>query len=141
MQQLFQHLLEQRFHLVTHRVTKLTSGFALIVAKSGPKLAPAKEGGTPHTLRLRDGLQAQNIDMAHFASLISNKAGGPIVDKTGIVGNYDFKLSYAMANDPDSNLPSFFTALQEQLGLKLQSQKVPVDYLIIDHVDKIPTEN
>lgn len=141
MQPLFQHLLEQRFHLITHRVTKPISGYALIVAKSGPKLTPAKEGTTPHALRLRDGLQAQNMDMAHFTPLLSNKAGGPVVDKTGIAGNYDFKLSYAPANDPNSSLPSLFTALQEQLGLKLESQKVPVDHLVIDHADKIPTEN
>ena len=138
---LLQHLLEERFHLAIHHVTKLTSGYALIVAKSGPNLAPAKEGTTPHAFTLRDGLQALNMDMTHFVHILSLPAGAPVVDKTGIVGNYDFKLSYAPANDPNSNLPSLFTALQEQLGLKLESQKVPVEHLIIDHVDRIPTEN
>lgn len=141
MQPLFQHLLEQRFHLITHRVTKPVSGYALTVAKSGPKLAPTKEGAIPHTSMFIDGLQAQNIDMAHFATLLRHKVGGPVVNETGISGNFDFKLSYAQANDPNSNFPDIFTAVQEQLGLKLESIKVPVDYVVIDHVDKIPTEN
>ena len=141
MQPLLQHLLEQRFHLTTHRVTKPSSGFALIVAKSGPKLTPAKEGVTPHAQMLSNGMQAYNVDTGHFAQILSHPAGGPVVDKTGIAGNYDIKLSYAPANDSNSSLPSLFTALQEQLGLKLESQKVPVDYLIIDHVERTPTEN
>jgi len=68
-------------------------------------------------------------------------AGRPVIDKTGIVGKYDFTLKYATANHPDSNLPDLFTAVQEQFGLKLVPQKVPVETLVIDHVDKIPTEN
>jgi uncharacterized protein (TIGR03435 family) len=81
------------------------------------------------------------MDMAHFVPILSHPVGYPVVDKTGITGNYDIKLSYAPANDPNSNLPDLFTALQEQLGLKLESQKVPVEILVIDHVDRIPTEN
>jgi uncharacterized protein (TIGR03435 family) len=64
-----------------------------------------------------------------------------VVDRTGLTGTYDFTLSYAPANDPNSSLPDFFTALQEQLGLKLQPQKIPVDFLVIDHTDRVPTEN
>jgi uncharacterized protein (TIGR03435 family) len=141
MQPLFQHLLQQRFHLITHRVTKPVSGYALIVAKSGPKLTPAKEGAVSHVSMFIDGCQAQNIDMAHFAPLLRHKVRGPVVNKTGISGNFDFKLSYAQAGDPNSNFPDIFTAIQEQLGLKLESLRVPIDYVVIDHVDKIPTEN
>jgi uncharacterized protein (TIGR03435 family) len=141
MQPLLRHLLEQRFHLVTHRLTKPVSGYSLIVAKGAPKLSPPKEDVTPHGQILPNGLQDYNVDMEHFAAILSVPAGDPVIDKTGISGNYDFKLSYAPANDPDSNLPSIFTALQEQLGLKLVPQKVPIDFLVIDHVDKVPTEN
>ncbi|MGP8260239.1 MAG: TIGR03435 family protein [Acidobacteriaceae bacterium] len=141
MQPLLQHLLQQRFHLVTHRGTKTTSGIALIIAKGGPKLTPAKEGVTPHAKSSPMGVQAYNMDIAHFVTFLSLPAGGPVIDKTGLSGRYDIKLSYAPANDPDSTLPSIFTAVQEQLGLKLVRQKVPVETLVIDHVDKIPTEN
>lgn len=138
---LLQHLLEQRFHLATHRVTRPTSGYALLVAKSGPRLVPSKEGGTPRGQILPDRLQLWNATLKGFAGILSRPAGYPVIDKTGILGSYDFDLSYAPNNDPNSDLPSLFTALQEQLGLKLQSQKVRVEFLVIDHVDRNPTEN
>jgi uncharacterized protein (TIGR03435 family) len=81
--------------------------------------------------------------MGGLAKMLVTPAGRIVIDKTGITGNYDFKLSYATANnpDPDPDLPNLFTAVQEQLGLKLVPQKVPVDFLVIDYLDKIPTEN
>jgi uncharacterized protein (TIGR03435 family) len=79
--------------------------------------------------------------MKTLASILERPAGHPVVDKTGIAGNFEIKLRYAPPNDSKSDLPDFFTALQEQLGLKLEPQKVPVEMLVIDHADKIPTEN
>ena len=69
--------------------------------------------------------------------------GQPVIDKTGLTGSYDIKLTYAPLNDPSANSanPDIFTAIQDQLGLKLIPAKVPVDYLIIDHIDRTPTEN
>ena len=81
------------------------------------------------------------MNIAGLAGLLESPAGGPVIDKTGITGDYDIKLSYATARFTDSNLPDIFTAVQEQLGLKLVPQKVPVDFLVIDHVNKIPTKN
>jgi uncharacterized protein (TIGR03435 family) len=86
-------------------------------------------------------MDAGHQDAEHIASVLAHRAGQPVVDKTGLTGIYDFTLSYATANDPNSNLPDLFTAVQEQFGLKLVPQKVPVDMIVIDHVDKIPTEN
>jgi uncharacterized protein (TIGR03435 family) len=142
MRPLLQQLLAQRFHLAVHRESRLVSGFALVVAKGGPKLQPpAKPRRKLGAQILPNGLDAWNMDLAHFVLMLARPAGQPIVDKTGLTGLYDFKLSYAPANDPDSSLPSFFTAVQDQLGLKLEPQKVPVETLVIDHVDRIPTEN
>jgi uncharacterized protein (TIGR03435 family) len=141
MRPMLRRLLEQRFHLVFHRETKMTSGFELIVAKGGSKLQPSKDNGKPFAQILSNRLDVGHMDAQHIAGVLAHRAGQPVVDKTGLTGNYDFTLSYAPANDPNSNLPDFFTALQEQLGLKLESQKVPVDFLVIDHIDKIPTEN
>ena len=138
---LLQHLLEQRLEVATHRVTKMFPGYALIVAKGGEKLQPAKGDTRPHANIFSNRLQAQHMDLDHFVEILSHPIGYPVVDKTGITGNFDFDLSYAPANDPGSPLPSLFTALQEQLGLKLETQKVPVEMLVIDHADKIPTEN
>jgi uncharacterized protein (TIGR03435 family) len=141
MRPMLQRLLNQRFHLAFHRETKMTSGFELIIAKGGPKVQPSKDTGKPFAQILSNRLDVGHMDAQHIAGVLAHRAGQPVVDKTGLIGNYDFTLSYAPANGPNSNLPDFFTALQEQLGLKLESQKVPVDFLVIDHVDKIPTEN
>jgi uncharacterized protein (TIGR03435 family) len=138
---LLQHLLEQRLKVATHRVTKMFPGYALIVAKGGEKLQPAKADTRPHANIFSNRLQAQHMDPDHFVEILSHPVGYPVVDKTGITGNFDIDLSYAPANDSSSLLPSLFTALQEQLGLKLESQRVPVEMLVIDHADKIPTEN
>ena len=141
MQPLLQNLLGQRFHLTIHRGQKEVSGYALVVAKGGPKLQPSKGGEQPYGYILPDGLQDQNAPIQSLAAMLKIPAGRPVIDKTGIVGKYDFTLKYATANHPDSNLPDLFTAVQEQFGLKLVPQKVPVETLVIDHVDKIPTEN
>jgi uncharacterized protein (TIGR03435 family) len=153
MQPLLQNLLKDRFHLAVHREQKLVSGYALVVAKGGLKLHPdalqpskkAEDAGKndeqPHGQILPNELRGWRMNLAGLASLLESPAGGSVIDKTGIAGNYDIKLSYATANHPDSNLPDIFTAVQEQLGLKLVPQKVPVDTLVIDHVDKVPTEN
>lgn len=140
---LLQHLLEERFHLAVHHESRLVPGYALVLGngKQPPKLETHKSGGPPYPYLLRTGLEASGITVQEFAALIAHPAGRPVVDKTGIQGSYDFKLSYDAMGDPNSTLPSIFTAVQEQLGLKLESQKVPIEILIIDHVDKIPTEN
>jgi uncharacterized protein (TIGR03435 family) len=141
MRPMLQRLLEQRFHLVFHRETKITSGFALIVVKGGPKLQLSKDDSKPSAQMLPNRLDATHMDTGHFASIIAHRVDQPVVDKTGLTATYDYTLSYAPANDPNSNLPDIFTAVQEQLGLKLVPQKVPVEFLVIDHLDRIPTDN
>jgi uncharacterized protein (TIGR03435 family) len=141
MRPMLRRLLEQRFHLVVHRETKMASGFELIIAKGGPRLQASKDNSKPSAQILSDRLEVRHMDAEHIASVLAHRAGEPVVDRTGLTGTFDFTLSYAPTNDPNSSLPEFFTALREQLGLKLESQKVPVDFLVIDHVDKIPTDN
>lgn len=140
-QQLLQHLLEQRFHLGVHTKTAPVSGFALVVAKGGAKLNPGTGGDGSHNYILPNRLHAQGVNMGTIASLFSSAAGQPVIDKTGISGTYNVDLKYAPDSATDSSLPSLFTALQEQLGLKLESQKVPVETLVVDHAEKVPTEN
>jgi uncharacterized protein (TIGR03435 family) len=138
---MLQQLFAQRFHLVVHRQSKLVSGFALVVAKGGAKLQPGNAKRKPGGQILPNSFNFWSMDVAHFVTVLARPAGQPVIDKTGLTGAYDFKLSYAPANDPDSPLPSFFTAIQDQLGLKLEPQKVSVETLVIDHVDRVPTEN
>ena len=143
MKPLLQNLLQERFHLVVHHETKTLSGYALVVAKDGPKLHASKEGNETHIYILPNGIDMRHAGIAGLAGALASQgaAGGPVIDKTGIQGEYDITLHYATVGNPNSSLPDFFTALREQLGLKLQPQKVPVDFLVIDHADRVPTEN
>jgi uncharacterized protein (TIGR03435 family) len=144
MQPLLQQLLEQRFHLTTHREKKDVSGYALVVAKGGAKLQ-ANKGAPQLGYIFSNEIRIQNSPVRTLASTLAGPTRRPVVDRTGIEGVYDFDLKYASENAPsnsaDSNLPDIFTAVQEQLGLKLEPQQVPVEILVIDHVDRTPTEN
>lgn len=137
---MLQQFLADRFKLVVHREVKDSQGYVLITAKDGPKLQATK-GNPPRPMILKGGLRAENISIEVLAAMLKSPTGREVVDKTGIKGNFDIKLDYAPEGDTDSSLPSIFTALQEQLGLKLVPQKVPVESLVIDHVEKVPTEN
>lgn len=90
---------------------------------------------------LPNRLDAWGITIDGLAGILAGPAGAAVIDKTGLTGSYDITLKYAPESDPNSSLPSIFTAIQEQLGLKLEPAKVPVGYLVIDHVDRVPAEN
>lgn len=141
MKPLLQRLLKERFQLGTHWTTKPASGYGLFVTKNGPKLVKSKGPARSFGYIMPDSVNLRDVSMSSFASILSHPVGSPVVDKTEISGTYDIKMSFAPSNDPNSNLPDIFTAVQEQLGLKLEPQKVPVDFLVIDHVDRVPTEN
>lgn len=141
MQPLLQHLLQNRLHLKTHRETKILPGYILVAAKGGPKLKPSKEPAKPFAQIVSNGMQARGITISGVAGMLASPVGRPVIDKTGLGGTYDFNLDYARLDDPNPTLPSVFTALQEQLGLKLVPQRVPVEILVIDSVDRVPTEN
>ncbi len=137
---LLQQLIQERFHLAFHRETQGRKGYALMVAKDGPKLKASKnEAGFGYILK--DGIRAQNRSVADLAGMLQLPLGQPVVDQTGLKGNFDIDLKYAPMDGADSSLPSISTAIEEQLGLKLVSQMVPVEMFVIDHVDRVPTEN
>jgi uncharacterized protein (TIGR03435 family) len=135
-----QKLLEERFQLAVHRQTKEGSGYALVAAKSGPKLQESK-GDAPHAYILKGGLNLQNSSIDDLAGTLKRPAGRPVVNETGIKGRFDIKLDYVPEGAANSDRPSLFTALQEQLGLQLVTRKVPVEMLAIDRVERVPSEN
>ena len=145
---MLRNLLADRFKLTFHREEKEFSIYELSVARGGPKLkaSTAPPDDPPQLISTvfpqRILLPARNTTMGDFVSILQRAIlDRPVVDKTGLNGNYDIKLSYAPEGSTDSTLPSIFTAVQEQLGLKLEPAKVPVEMLVIDHVEKVPTEN
>ena len=145
-----QKLLADRFKLVIHRDTKELPVYALVVGKNGPKLQEG-QGNGPMLRMGRGQLTGQKVGMEMFANNLAQHVGRTVIDKTGLKGEYDFKLEWtpdvsqplgpreagAEAPPPaDPGGPSIFAALQEQLGLKLESQKGPVEIIIIDSIEK-----
>jgi uncharacterized protein (TIGR03435 family) len=139
-QPMLKALLEERFKLTAHRETKDVQGYVLTVAKGGPKLKPAA-AAPGQTMILRGRLIGPNATITQFISFLAHPLDKPIVDKTNLTGSYNIDLKFAPEGDTASTQPSIFTAIQEQLGLKLESQKVPFETLVIDHFDHIPTQN
>ena len=179
-----QLLLEDRFELKIHRETKELPVYALVAARSGPKLTSPKDegctssslgtesvggrmtppgtdppslapcGGVRVMLELTGArMQGGKIAMPEFTRVLSMVLGRPVVDKTGFARLFDLQLDFlpdeitaALPPPPpggsplDSRSPSILIALQEQLGLRIESTKGPVDVLVIDHVEK-PSEN
>jgi uncharacterized protein (TIGR03435 family) len=140
---MLQKLLAERFNLRLHRVSKEMSGYALIVRKDGPKLKPAADSEEhADTFRLNNaGLSGQGISMENFARYVGGKMGLVAVDMTGLKGFYDFNVRWTVEADQNADMrdalrPVVFAALQNQLGLKLNAQKISVETLVIDSVEK-----
>lgn len=138
-----QNLLRERFHLVVHTETRLLHGYALVIAKGGPHLTPTKAEHFPGwTTNVSPGqMRGVNWSMPQLAKYLSRPTGFPVVDQTGITGSYDIGFSYNPKPDVDSNLPTLYTALEQATGLQLKEQKVSIETIVIDSVDKVPTEN
>jgi uncharacterized protein (TIGR03435 family) len=141
---MMRELLAQRFGLRLHDQTKDAPVYFLVIAKSGPKLKAGSPDSpvsgftraTVHGMHLED----RKGTMQKLASQLSNSAGRPVLDKTGLTGTYDYTLDWFPANripDPDSEIPSLFSAIQEQLGLKLESGTAPQLVIVIDAVERL----
>lgn len=163
MRRMLQELLIDRFKLVVHREIKVVPVYALVIGKGGPKLHSSEvqeSDATPRTPSRAAGTETQsghlifkNESMADFAWALSRTAGigdRIVVEKTGLKGSYDFELTFGRDNalPPEADgresappaEPSVFSALQEQLGLRLEAGKEPVEFLVIDHVEE-PSAN
>jgi uncharacterized protein (TIGR03435 family) len=179
-QLMMQDLLRDRFQLTTHRERRELSVYQLTIAKSGFKLkeadptapavpSPPPPPGTPPPRNSSElptpppgamgifaiGLAASSVHIGALASTLSEILGRPVIDKSGLNGDYDFKFVFSRVGlsgppgppaapvaglDASDPLPTIFTAIQEQLGLRLDSAKAPVEVLVIDSVSK-PMEN
>ncbi len=144
-----------RFKLKFHYELKTLPVYELVVVKTGPKFTAT----TAAEMASEDGvngvhsggisihnrnLVATGISMSRFADSLSYQVKRIVIDKTGLAGNYNLTLSWApddgTPQPPDATLPSIFTALQEQLGLKLEPSKAPLEAFIVDHAE-IPSED
>lgn len=149
MQEMVRKLLVDRFGLKTHTEQRETNIYAITVAKGGPKLK--KSESAPDALPDQSGngsggirrMKFKNNSMEEFALGMQFYLDRPVVNKTGLPGRWDFNLDWtyddSRTNEPNAP-PALFTAVQEQLGLKLEAVKAPVDVLVVDAVER-PTEN
>jgi len=156
---MLRQILAERFNMTAHREIRELPVYALSVAKGGPKLkesaidpavaASARGGGG---VQMSMGMiAAHECTIPFFLSMLSRQMGRTILDRTGLTGNYDFTLRWSPDNgattspnatddSQSDSLPSIFTAVQEQLGLKLESTKAPADVLVVDHLEH-PAQN
>ncbi|HEX4309044.1 MAG TPA: TIGR03435 family protein, partial [Acidobacteriaceae bacterium] len=143
---MIQSLLADRFGLKTHREQRDLPLYNLVVAKAGPKLTPAKSDGLTIN-HWNNRFSAQGITLPMLAQELARDAGRVIIDQTNITGRFDIDLRWQPDDAPpmrlngdEVSLPSLFTALQEQLGLRLEAAKGPVEVLVIDSVQQ-PSAN
>jgi uncharacterized protein (TIGR03435 family) len=151
---MLQTLLADRFKLTFHRETKEQPIYALVIGKGEPKLKESlAESAVPSMQKLPDGgVEYRGAPISTLVLVLSQQVGRTVIDKTGLKGRYDFSLAYERGRSgrggtdgsesavSPNNLPSVFTALQDQLGLKLESQRAPVDFIVVDHAEK-PSAN
>lgn len=139
---MLQALLADEFHLKLHREKREGVIYSLVVANGGLKIKPGDPNSPPHMMMRRRGhFEMQNAVVGALVPLFAQELGRPVIDKTGLTGTYDITLDWQPDNSAsaaaDSNgKPSLFTALEEQLGLKLVASKGPVDVVVIDHIEK-----
>jgi bla regulator protein blaR1 len=150
---MLQKLLAERFKLEVHRESKETAGYALALAKRGPKLEPSgtdvsAKRGFPWLVLSRNSrrITPAKTTMKEFAEWLSGVLKAPVTDETGLEGSYKFSLEYEIPDArPEQSpgaieSPSIFTAVQEQLGLKLEPRKGTMEILVIDHIER-PSQN
>jgi uncharacterized protein (TIGR03435 family) len=148
---MLQRLLDERFGLRLHHESREFTVYALIVAKNGPKLPASPDSGA-YRFSVQQGHAAGfALSMPMLADRLSRPAfhlDRQVVDMTGLAGTFDIALSWspdASGSDVQTDGaagPSLFTALQEQLGLKLELRKnIPFDVLVVDHAEKVPGAN
>jgi uncharacterized protein (TIGR03435 family) len=146
-------LLAERFHLRLHRETRVLPVFALVVAKGGHRLEDA-DGGEPNVApNPGGGFRYRNYPMAALAEMLSllRTTGRPVVDRTGLSGRYNFtaNLQDLPAGASAEELKravvesdtAVFAALEEQLGLKLTAERAPIEVLVVDGADRVPTDD
>ena len=161
---MLQSLLADKFIMKFHRETRELPILALLIARSGPKLNPATESDTvlpnrtvaPGTAPSASGtagaggapsgnVTGSRLSTMHsvgtltsFAGNLSRQVDRPVIDMTGLTGKYDMRLAFKPANAPPEDPgPTIFTALTEQLGLRLEARKGPVEVIVIDSIERV----
>jgi uncharacterized protein (TIGR03435 family) len=152
---MLQSILVERFQLKFHYEMKELPVYALVIGKNGMRMTEIQPAIGPNGMKLGGGrevgrglIRSMGQPMKPLVNALTTELGRPVVDRTGLTGYYTFTLRWTSdegnptAGDPpkDTSAPSIFTAVQEQLGLKLEPKKAPVQVLVIDHLER-PSAN
>ena len=150
---MLQNMLAERFGLRIHRAIEQRPAYALTVAKDGPKFKAAKPQGFTNVRVTGNSISLERGELARMTQLLSTALGRPVVDRTGLSGLYDLSLEWDDAPLRQGGVPglevpaapgtdrgSIFTAIQDQLGLRLESQRAPVEVIVVDRMER-PTQN
>jgi len=142
---MLQPLLVERFHLTLHHETRTVAGYALEIAKSGIKAPVSDQTGGPSSNTSQTSITARAFPMSTLAIRLALVVQRPVVDFTGEKRVFDINLKWSPdgmqgGGSASTELPTLFTALEEQLGLKLEARKVPVDAIVVDAAE-LPGEN
>ncbi len=147
---MLQTLLTERFKMALHRESRELPYLALTIGKNGPKITSPQESapwsGMP---QIPGRIISDRMSMSTLATLLSRFLRQTVLDQTGLAGPYGINLVWTPENfrtrpdttESDASGPTIYTAVQEQLGLKLESRKGPVEVIVIDHAEKVPVEN
>jgi uncharacterized protein (TIGR03435 family) len=161
---MFQALLAERFRMAVHWESKEVEGYALSPGKRESKMKEARAGEDPpplpewfqgkvtaaelegRTVALSDvrgarAISGRGVTMAQFCQSLERVLNTFVTDGTGLQGRYYFAFRYADDGTADTEAPSLFTAVQETMGLKLEKRRGPIQMLVVDHIEKAPTEN
>ena len=135
---MLQSLLEDRFKLTLHRETREEPVYELVVAKGGAKIKEAKPDESAGFEMTPGRIHSMAVPLAYLATNLGYLLGRQVIDKTGLPGKYSYTVTYAPDDGPpdDNAGPSVFTAVREQLGIRLESAKARIEVLAIDYAEK-----
>jgi uncharacterized protein (TIGR03435 family) len=142
---MLQSLLAERFRLVLRRESKEMAGYALVVAKGGPKMRESTSEGEPVVTPNRAIMTTQRATMPWFATTLTNPLRAPVTDQTGLTGRYDFTIDVSKYVTPDTGpegmVNGLRAALEQELGLKVEARKLLLEMLIVERAEKAPIGN
>jgi uncharacterized protein (TIGR03435 family) len=143
--EMLQTLLDERFKLAMHREPRVVAHYELVVGKGGLKIHPSKPDAPDDLKYWRGHFSSPWMPMFRFTMLLSRQLRQAVIDKTGLTGPYDIDLEWTPDEPngapPDVPGPSIFTAIHDQLGLRLEAQKSPIEVLVVDRAEKTPVAN
>jgi uncharacterized protein (TIGR03435 family) len=150
---MLQNLLQERFGLRIHRETALRPAYVLTVAKGGPKFKAREQEGYTNIQVTGNSIRLERGPLSRMTQLLSTALGRPVIDRTGLNGLYDLSLQWddAPAREagvagldvpaaPGNDHGSIFTAIQDELGLRLEPKQAPVEVIVIDRMER-PSQN